>query len=301
MRIYFLSARPCALKINGEYLGVVDGFERYCNLTPRDKPLCEFIPLNGGFSPLVFLLTENILFQPPAGVSLCILPDGIAVYAEGFPPLPAPLRLIAETALPNGKITVFSDGTPQALVEEGNSSCVFRLGEGFEECNVTVHENLVLLSGMGRVCALFYGEQFFRGEAKNCVFDKETGELSLLTPLADFCNRTADCVWSFNTGKAVLTRCNLSPARLLPPEFILCVFLQNLLLGLPVEDLLSEELQGETENLKGYLGRYEQVIPTEKFPFGAGVVCPKAPCVYEMKYFSAELKEGKIFNVKREI
>ena len=54
MRIYFLTNRRAALKLNGEYLGVVDGVERFVDLPDGEEVLAEVIPA-GEFLPCSFL------------------------------------------------------------------------------------------------------------------------------------------------------------------------------------------------------------------------------------------------------
>ena len=60
MTVYFLSYLPAVLKLNGMYIGTVDGFERHIELDLNDRVFAEFIPdenLNG----LNFFSTKNFL------------------------------------------------------------------------------------------------------------------------------------------------------------------------------------------------------------------------------------------------
>ena len=44
MRVYFLSYLPAILKLNGMYIGGIDGFERHIELDPADRIFAEIIP-----------------------------------------------------------------------------------------------------------------------------------------------------------------------------------------------------------------------------------------------------------------
>ena len=301
MRVYFLSTQSCALKINGTFLGFTDGFERFVELSLKDSPFCELIPTDGRIAPLVFTLNENVTTHPPDGVSLYLLPDALAVYADKFIRFDPTLQLIERKDFPFCHVIVFSQGIPQALWERDGENKIILLDERFFSCTVHGFGDSVLLEGKNCLCALNgAGEAFFKGTVKNWSYDEERAELRLSTPLNDFCARTADCVWDCTGAIPVLKSCSLSPARELPPEFILCVFLQNLLFGADVRETLSDELYSALDDLKGFFGKYESVTPTPRYPLGAGTVCRKNEKVYEIKYYRAEVENGKIVNVMRE-
>ena len=115
MKIYFLSAIPCALTLNGVYFGLTDRFERFAEIHLADKILAEFIPENA--QPIRFFITECLPSAPPQGCEVYLLPDGLAVFARDFPPIPAPLRVIAQERFEKGLITVFSQGGIQVSIE----------------------------------------------------------------------------------------------------------------------------------------------------------------------------------------
>ena len=73
MKIYFLSSRPCALTLNDAYFGITDGFERFAEISLKDKLFVRFSPENA--QPVSFFLTENIRFDPPTGCDIYLLKD----------------------------------------------------------------------------------------------------------------------------------------------------------------------------------------------------------------------------------
>ena len=44
MRVYFLSERPAALKLNGAYMGLIDSFEKFVEMGEGQKLLAEAVP-----------------------------------------------------------------------------------------------------------------------------------------------------------------------------------------------------------------------------------------------------------------
>ena len=44
MRVYFLSERPAALKLNGAYMGLIDSFEKFVEIGEGQKLLAEAVP-----------------------------------------------------------------------------------------------------------------------------------------------------------------------------------------------------------------------------------------------------------------
>ena len=108
MRIYFLSSRPCALKVGGVFFGAVDSFERFAEINLSDRLFIEFIPENA--LPVSFFLTENIRFEPPQRCEVYLLRNAIAIYARDFPPSDFTLRPITQIADENCLATVFCQG-----------------------------------------------------------------------------------------------------------------------------------------------------------------------------------------------
>ena len=69
MKIYFLSSRPCALMLGGVFFGMINRFERFAEIEPKDNVFAEFIP--EGALPVGFFVTEKLRFSPPEQSPLC--------------------------------------------------------------------------------------------------------------------------------------------------------------------------------------------------------------------------------------
>lgn len=353
MRVYFLSARPCALQINGVFAGYTNGFPRHLDLSPRDLPFCELIPTDGKFLPLRFVLRDNLASRLPDGLSLCFLPDGIALYADKFFPSDGALRILKREHIAEGTITLYAQAGLHYLWEKEE---ILRAGEADEtlsDCKISACGGCILLQGKNTLCALDgEGMPFFQGKTEKVSFGEETdlhqtettdttnnkraGQggapqsrsmyghgmygnsmygnamddtaarggneemLRIVAPAGDFRGRTAEYVFACKEGRATLQRRTLSPAAPLPERFALCALLQALRLGEDEEaaSLLGGDLAASLPDLKAYLGEYVAVLPLPFSPFGAGTVCRKKDRLYTLKTYAADMREGKIENIR---
>lgn len=304
MRVYFLSARPCALSVDGAFRGYTDGFARTLELSPREEPLCEFLPADGERLPLRFVLRDGLHRTPPRGVKVCLLPDGVALYADGFLYADAALRPVAGASLPFGGLTVYAQAGVHYLFEGESGTKTGDLSERFAACRIRPFANFALIEGEGAVCALDKtGTPFFCGRAEDWSADEEKDELRVTAPLGDLCGRTAAYTFDCAGEMPVLRKRRLSPFPPLPADgrFALCRLLETLR-GEEEEEgraLLSADLGNSLPALRDYFGDFSAAVPLPFAPFAAGTVCPQRENVYVLKGYAATMREGKIENVRR--
>ena len=115
MRIYFLSALPCALSVNGCHFGLCNHFERFADLSLKDENYILFQPQGAG--AIGFFLTEEIRFTPPFGCEVYLLNDGIAIYANDFPPIDFSLTVLSQQKQEKTLATLYKQGTLQLSIE----------------------------------------------------------------------------------------------------------------------------------------------------------------------------------------
>lgn len=116
MRVYFLSYAPAALKLNGMYLGTVDGFERHVSLEPADGVLAEIVPYDN-FQPLNFRLNTDFFAAPPSFADVYLTEGDAIIYIREFEPKNAKLDVIYQTRFAGNLVTVFSQGRIYLSVE----------------------------------------------------------------------------------------------------------------------------------------------------------------------------------------
>lgn len=302
MKIYFLSATPCALTVNEAYFGKTDLFERCATLSLKDNLFIRFTPENA--APISFFLTENIRFSPPDGCEVYLLNEAIAIYAYDFPPRDLTLFPITQKREGNTLVTVFKQGRIQVSVQTQENFFVSYLPPCFEECSIDFHGNFILLRASSHL-AVFHknGTRLLSEKILSCSLE-ETG-ISALLPLSDLLERVADCTWEYQEDTLKQTSFSLKQARdseggenqeKIRNELLPYALFEGLLLGAEITHLLSESLQSKAGELKGFLGEYVSVALTREAQTCA-LLRKKGERLFEAAYFSVEIENGKIVDI----
>ncbi len=302
MKIYFLSARTCALSLNGVYFGLTDRFERFAEIDLADNVFAEFLPENA--QPIRFFINDRLPFVPPAGCEVYLLPDGLAVFARDFIENDRALRVIAQERFDSGLITVFSQGTLQVSLETHEGFFISHLPPAFSVCKLSLHVGLFFIEGEN--CLAVYTAQ---GE---CALLEEVMEFSVTDntlhatlPLSDSLGRIAKCAWALRESGCERTECTLVQTRTasgetepdkIAEELLPYAFFESLLLGVNCADLLSDELAGKADVLASFLGDFKAVTLTED-PCVCGLVYQKAERLFEVRRFTVKTENGKIIDV----
>ncbi len=302
MKIYFLSAIPCALSLNGVYFGLTDRFERFAELHLADNILAEFTP--EGAQPIRFFITESLPASPPQGCEVYLLPDGLAVFARDFPPLDSRLRLIAQERFPQGLVTVFSQGGVQVSIETKAGFFISNLPPSFSSCEITCREDLFFLHGQN--CLAVYtqkGEQALLEEVTS--FEVENGQLTAVLPLLDCLGRSASCVWALSERGCERKECTLTQARTregdtdgesILQELLPYAFFETLLLGGDCAPFLADELLPKAGELSSFLGDFKAVAPTDD-PSVCRLIYQKGERLFEARDFKVTLEKDKITDI----
>lgn len=300
MKIYFLSSRPCALMLGGVFFGMTDGFERFAEIEPKDNVFAEFIP--EGALPVGFFITEKLRFSPPDHCEVYILKDGIAVFAKSFPPSDFSLKLVAQQRFRENLVTVFRQGDLQISIETSKGFFVAPLSPCFEPCKIFWEHGLFFVEGQGAL-AVF-------NAAGECVLNEKISEyriendvLSAVLPLSDSRGRFAECAWAltddacFQTSFKVRQTDTGKDEETLRDELIPYAFFESVLIGADFSEMLSDELKERAEHIKAFLGDFVSVTLTNE-PQTCGLVRKKKERLFELHYFTAEVKEGKIVDIR---
>ena len=116
MRVYFLSYVPAALKLNGIYLGTIDGFERHIELDPNDGVLAEIVP-DGNLQPLNFFLNEKFFKSPPKFADVYKTDGDAIVYIREYAAKDISISVIFQTRFAGNLITAFTQGNLYLSIE----------------------------------------------------------------------------------------------------------------------------------------------------------------------------------------
>lgn len=304
MRIYFLSCAPAILKLNGEFAGRVDLFERYVDVNLSDNIMAEIVP-GGDLQPVNFFLDEKLPSAPPDFIDLYLSDGEILIYIRRFAARSARLEVIYQARFQGNLITLFSQGET-CLSIEGDEYSLIPLGDRFK--SVTAEEKtlngfpvLALTSGRYLIVNSHTGRQIYTNEVEFAEFGDS---LKTCVQLKTSTCAEARCEYAYDGNELTLVA-GKTVERQPPGEDILhFAFFESVMISGDYEKYLSPELVPNAADLREYLGNYTGVtVPTEKFRSAhpqeraAGLVYPERRNLFKIKYFAVQIKNGKIDNL----
>lgn len=304
MRLYFLSRVTAALKLNGIYLGVINGFEKFVELDPADGIFAEVIPADE-LQPAGFFINENFLNNPPAFADVYLTEGDAIVYIKDFAFKSSRIEVIYQTRFCGNLITVFSQGETY-LSAEGAEYSLTPVPQEFkavraEERKLGGRDVLALYGGDYLIIISDTGKVIFSNEIRRAEFDDE---LRADVPFATCTAAIAQCAYGYDGDALTLLSSKTVETR--PPEndVIHFAFFESVLTRGNFARYLDDELRPRANDLKSYLGEFVSVaVPPEKFYSvhgnltAAGLVYPKTENLFEIKYFAVDLTDGKISNI----
>lgn len=302
MKIYFLSALPCALTVNGAYFGVTDTFARAAEVDLRDRVFVQFTPQAA--HPVGFFLTESLTETPPDGCEVYLLKNAIAVCVYDFTPLDQTLRPILQKRKDDCLVTVFQQGKTQVSIESPNGFFIATLPPSFTPFDVSFHAGLCFVEGENKLAVYTQKGECALSETV-LRFSVENDELHASLPLSDSLGRIADCVWKLSSDgcartNVVLRQRNAADGNRetekIADELLPYAFFESVLLGTDIRLFLADELQAEAERLTAFLGEFREVVPTEETDV-CGLVRDVAPRLYRVDYYRAKTENRKIVDV----
>ena len=303
MKIYFLSSQPCALTVNDGYFGRTDLFARTAELCLKDKLFIRFTPENA--QPIAFFLTEDIRFQPPEGCEVYLLKDGIAVYAYDFPPRDCTLKPITQAKREDTLVTVFMQGRVQAAIQTRENFFTATLPPSFSVCEIFFEKNFTLLKSPDSLVVIAPNGVKVLQE-KVLSFTVQEGVLHATFPLLDSLGRIAQCRYELIENELIRTQFTVKQARTktgetdekkILAELLPYAFFESVLLGADYASMLSDELAPKAGALTAFLGEFTAVVPTDEASV-CGLVRQKAERLFEVYYYTVEVENGKICDIK---
>ncbi|MBE5747879.1 MAG: hypothetical protein E7352_06890 [Clostridiales bacterium] len=307
MKIYFLSAIPCALRLGGVFFGMTDRFERYAEISLKDNVFVEFLPENA--LPVTFFLTDNIRFSPPLHCEVYLLADGIAIYAAEFIPTDFTLKTLWQKRLDDTLFTLFSQGQLQLAVESPEYAFTAYLPPTFCEPNTEIHGEYIALSGntrAGKRLLVFRknGERVLDEHVLSYTLSGEILRAEL--PLSERLGRTAVCAWSLSgdfqrtefslRARASAQATDGKNALQIPDDLLAYAFFESVLIGADYADFLSDELAPDKDKIVGFLGDFIDVVLTDD-PLVCGLVRKRAERLFSLSYYRVKIQNGKIIDV----
>ena len=303
MKVYFLSAQPCALTLNGAFFGVCDNFERFAEISLTDKVFAQFSPANA--TPIGCFLTPDLRFNPPNGFEVYLLPDGLALYARDFPPRDFTLTVRAQERNGNNLATLYQQGNLYLSIQTNETLVSIPLPNELLDGKIFFTSELVGIETSNRL-ALFTldGNAVFNEEITEYSIENSTLNASL--PLSNALGRYAKCRYELSKSGCVRTDVSLMQSvdmqgnrdkESVEKSLLPFAFFESVLLGVDYKRFLCEELLEKAESLRAFLGEFVAVSPTRKADTGA-LVKRKGERLYEVVHYTVEITDGKITDVR---
>ena len=304
MRVYFLSYLPAALKLNGLYLGTIDGFERHIELDPKDGVLAEIVPCDN-LQPLNFFLDEKFFNDPPKYTDVYLTEGDAIIFIREYAIKDVKLDVVYQTRFYGNLITIFSQGGIY-LSAEGAEYSLSPLPLCFssvraEQRTLAGREVLAICGGNSLLVISDNGKTIFLNVAENAEFGEN---LTVTVPFETCAAAKAVCDYTYDGEALTLISSRTVETRTPEKEILHFAFFESVMTRGDFAKYLSDELKTKAGDLKSYLGEFVSVaVPPEKFYLihgnlpAAGLVYPKSGNLYEVKYFAVEFNEDKISNI----
>ena len=306
MRIYFLSERTAALKLNGAYMGVIDSFERFVDVESGTKILAEVVP-DGDALPLSFFIEDALFTSPPDFLDVYLCGGDAVIYVSRFESRTRGLKVVAQTYFCGGQYTLFlTDGRVYLNCERGDNCTLHELPRCCENASLSedkIDRFPVLLVNGARYVAIISedGRRVFYNPAESW----QCGDK--LTVTVNF-NTCAGCkaVCTFGYDGAQMTLEGSRTEERVPPaeEVLHFAFFESVLTRGNFTKYLCDDLKKSAAALPEFLGEFVDVsIPYKKFYDvhgdikAAGLVYPQSKNLFTVKYFAVDIENGKITNI----
>ena len=314
MRIHFGSSVPCVLRLGGVSAGFCGETEKFADIM-QERLLAEFLPADGDLYPLSFVLEESFFARPPRCCKVYRYDCGADVFAVRFSPREGGMRVLAQEHAGDTLVTVFAaGGQVQATLDGkgGNALAALPQAEeyGAEELAVGGQPFTAIR------CRQKNGTRLLLFAGGTCAFDEEVSafeggeQLTVRRSLADIAGHTvvrrlrAEGNALIETDRTVQAREGFDP-NALPESLLPFALFEEIAAGGDPAPYLAPALRERAPLLKDYLGDFCAVtVPREIFYLthgqinAAGLVYKKAENLFDIKFFTADLADGKATNVR---
>lgn len=308
MNIYFCSAYPCAIKINGVFFSRLHLDVLPCKI--EEEPFIEVCSLLGGETNKNFFIDEEFLLTPPEYVSVVDLKGGYLLRFnkknDG-----GEFKIISQERLNICLVTVFNENGRKISVETQNGFFAENVNFDFSSVQFAEHN----FCGRTVLCVLFKSEisvlriYLLHGEItkifERCLDDYLVSQtLTTIENKCDIAKHTVTTEWKF-TGEGFIFSSRSSSARkpietnAIPDKILPYAFLEEFSAGGNFKDFLCENMQKNSDKLSGYLGEFIGIMPPPLFRNAeeVGLVYKLKENSFEVKYFTFYIENGKIGNI----
>lgn len=304
MTLYFLSKTPAALRLNGCYAGIIDGFERRIETAQGENVLAEIVPGNNA-EGLNFFIDDDFFRNPPDFADVYLMNGDALIYVKRFSSKDCAVKVIHQTRFCGNLITLFSQGGVQ-LSCEGDGFELYELDDAFadarfEETQIGGYPVLVI-SAKGCLCIVSSaGRRVFYNAAESY----SCGNMLEVTVNFETCAGCRGiCSFGYDGEKMELVKSRTEETKKTADDVLHFAFFECVLTRGDYAAYLGDGIRGKADALRSYLGEFVSVtLPPSKFCAehvgikAAGLVYPKSKNLFEVKYYGVEIENGKIGNI----
>lgn len=304
MRVYFLSAVRAALKLDGQFVGIIDGFERYAEFSAGDRPFCELIP-DGAAEAITFVADEKFFSSPPQCLDLYRACGDVYVYARDYAPQNGAIAVVCQRRFRGALITVFSSGRTY-LAADGAEFTLTPLPDAFKtpeiaEISPDGYPALSISAGGYLVIISSEGGVVFKNRAR--LISSGDG-LEIEAPFSTCADACAYLSYSYDGKKLTLKKSVTRERRPPAPEVRHFAFFEAVLTRGQYENYLSDELKAKSREIYSYLGQFTGVcVPPSSFferhpeERAAGLIYPRGRNVFDVKIYAVSYDGANISNI----
>lgn len=253
MKYYFYSKTSAYLKVNGNYLGVINKNLTYAEID--GDFFIEFIPTNSHL--------RNAYYSNNASTSVAsYLVDNVVLLIPVFESVKnRRYSVVTQKKFYNYTLTVISDVNVKFYVD-GDISLTGELPFIPLDCNVTVINNYVVAYFSNEKHAVFVysndGVLLYNDVVERFNLDKN---LTVIKKYDNGYPMTVKTVFTFNREFKSDDAQLLTDLKTVNEYFLPYVFLQSIKLNLNVNEILSDELINRKNDLLAFIGKVDGVIP----------------------------------------
>ena len=212
------------------------------------------------------------------------------------------MKIIAQERFVGNLATVFRQGNVQLSLETAKGFSVSPLSDDFDPCSVQFESGLFFLRGQNAL-AVFTADGKCALNEQVTSFQIESNTLSATLPLSDSRNRRAECSWAlteegcFRTSFRIVETGEAGAEETVREELLPYAFFESVLIGADFAQMLNDELREKADHIRAFLGDFCSVTLT-KDPATCGLVRKKKDRLYELRYFTAVVRDGKIADIR---
>lgn len=300
-----MSERTAGLLLDGAYVGIIDGFERFVQADEGARIVAQAVP-SGDFLPLDFLIDDGFFADPPGFADVYLIDDGAVIYLHGYAPREQALRVIAQTDFMGFRYTLFENGGKVYLNSEGEKCNLFELPAEFRDGKLSEERvcgyPVLAVAGEGCLCIFSSeGERVFMNPAESW----STGDrLTVTVNFATCAGNKAECSYLYDGKKMTLESSLTREYAPTNGDILHFAFFESVLTHGDFKKYLCEELQESADAMYSFLGEFTEVIIPNRAYLDrhpnlrcVGLVYPIKKHLFKVRYFAVDIEDGKIANV----